>query len=372
MTHRDASGAPDGRSDTLQLPSLRQWTPYAHTALVWVLACMRLFAQATATPENHAGHVPIISGGAGYVHNVTGGGPTLEPQVDPVLLVPFGRHVLLESRTDFTGFFQRENFTSGPFKGKVFTDVEYAQLDWLANTHAIVVGGHYLLPFGLYNERLGPIWIRNLQDPPYTASVGTRTSGAGNGLMVRGVAAQTPEMSIQYTAYYSASSDVEQLGSARAAGGDASVFFPARRLEIGGSGQRFLQDHHINNGAAYVSWQPLEASLDLKAEYDASYYGRGYWLETAYKLDHVSPHAAIQKAQFVGRIEQVFPLHGGGNGLPSINNTRFDAGLNYYLKDNLRLVSSYGRNFNSQQNLNVWNAGITYRFTIPLWFGEER
>jgi hypothetical protein len=110
----------------------------------------------------------------------------------------------------------------------------------------------------------------------------------------------------------------------------------------------------------------------VKGEFDASYNGRGYWLEGAYKLDHASSHAAIQKAQFVGRIQQVFPQHGGGNGLPHVDSARFDAGLNYYLKDNLRLVSSYGRNFNSQQNLNIWNAGITYRFTIPLWFGEER
>ena len=372
MPHRTSLERLMPWSNTLQMPSLRQWTPYAHTALVWVFACMRLFAQATATEENHAGHVPIISGGAGYVHNVAGGAPVLEPQVDPVLLVAFGSHVLLESRTDFTGVFARENLTSGPFKGKVFTDVEYAQLDWLADTHAIVVGGRYLLPFGLFNERLGPLWIRNLQDPPFTASIGTRTTGAGDGLMLRGVAAQTPEMDLQYSAYFSVRSDVEQLGSARAAGGDASVFFPRLRLEVGGSGQAFLQDHHINNGAAYVSWQPLEASLDVKGEYDASYYGRGYWLEAAYKLDHASSHAAIQKAQFVGRIEQVFPQHGGGNGLPHVDSTRFDAGLNYYLKDNLRLVSSYGRNFNSQQNLNAWNAGITYRFTIPLWFGEER
>ena len=95
-------------------------------------------------------------GGAGYIHNVSGGVQTLEPQIDPVLLVPFGRHLLLESRTDFTGFFERQNLTSGPFKGKVFKDVEYAQLDWLADSHAIVVGGRYLLPFGLYNERLEP------------------------------------------------------------------------------------------------------------------------------------------------------------------------------------------------------------------------
>jgi hypothetical protein len=356
----------------LQLPNHRQWSPHLHTVLVWVFSCARLFSQASTGAESEAGYVPIISGGAGYIHNVAGGAPTLEPQVDPVLLVPFGRHVLLESRTDFTGFFQRQNLTSGPFKGMVFKDVEYAQLDWLADTHVIVVGGRYLLPFGLYNERLGPIWIRNLQDPPFTASVGTRNTGAGDGMMLRGVAMQTPQMSLQYTGYFSVRSGINQFGSARAAGGDASVFFPRLRFEAGGSGQRFLQQQRINNGAAYISWQPLEGSADIKAEYDYSYFGYGYWLEAAYKLNRASSHPLIQRAQFVGRAQEVFPLHGGGNGLPHIQNERFDAGINYYLKDNVRLLATYGRNFNSQLNQNVWNLGVTYRFTIPLWFGEKK
>lgn len=350
----------------------RYWSLYLHTLLVWILACVRLLSQDSAAAGSEAGYIPIISGGAGYVHNVNGGGPTLEPQVNPVLVVPFGRHVLLESRTDFTGFFQRQNFTSGPFKGKVFKTVEYSQLDWLADTHAIVVGGRYLLPFGLYNERLGPIWIRNIQDPPYTASIGTRTTGAGVGMMLRGVAAQTPGMSLQYSAYFSVRSGINQFGSGRAAGGDASVFFPSLRFEVGASGQRFLQNHRINNAAAYISWQPLEGSADIKGEYDYSFFGYGYWLEGTYKLDHASTHPAIQKVQLVTRMEQAFPLNGGGNGLPHVDSKRIDAGINYYLKDNLRLLGTYGRNFNSQQNTNVWNGGITYRFTIPLWFGEKK
>jgi hypothetical protein len=356
----------------VQFKNQRQWGPYLHTLLVWILTCAHVFSQTSSNTDNEAGYVPIISGGAGYIHNVTGGGPTLEPQVNPVLLVPFGRHLLLESRTDFTGFFQRKDFTSGPFKGMVFKNVEYAQLDWLADSHSIVVGGRYLLPFGLYNERLGPIWIRNIQDPPFTASVGTRNTGAGDGLELRGVALQTSKMSLQYTGYFSVRSGINQFGSARAAGGDASVYFPGKRFEVGGSGQRFLQQQRINNGAAYISWQPLEGSADIKAEYDYSYFGRGYWLEAAYKLDRSSSHPLIQKVQLVGRMEEVFPLHGGGNGLPHIQNERVDAGINYYLKDNLRLLATYGRNFNSQLNQNIWNLGVTYRFTIPLWFGEKK
>jgi hypothetical protein len=347
----------------------RKWITYLYSLLV--CTCAPLTAQDTGDQANHAGHIPIISGGFGYVYNVNGGVPVLMPQVSPVLVAPFGRHLLLESRTDFTGVFHRENLTSGPYKGSVFTNVEYSQLDWLANTHVMPVGGRYLLPFGLYNERLAPIWIKNLQDPPLTAAIGILTSGAGDGLLLRGVAVQTPSLSTQYSAYYSVHCGVEQLQSARTAGGDVSVFFNKPRFEIGTSYQRFLESRHINNSAVYVSWQPLEASLDVKSEYDYSYFGSGYWLEGAYRLERLSLPSLIQRVQFVGRMAQVFPQNGGGNGIPRVRTDRFDAGLNYYLRDNLRLVSSYARSFSSQRNANVWNAGFTYRFTIPLWFGGK-
>ncbi len=342
--------------------------------LTIVLTCVivhQVDAQDSADSGNNAGHAPVIQGGAGYVHNVSGGAPTLEPQIDPVLLIAFGRHFLLESRTDFTGFFQRQDQTSGPFTGKVFKTVEYAQIDWLANTHATVVGGRYLLPFGLYNERLEPIWIRNLQDSPLTASVGTRTTGAGDGLMVRGVALQRPAISAQYSVYGSAHSGINQFDSARTAGMDASVFLPGKRLEVGSSWQRFLENRHITSGAFYLSWQPPSTGLDVKAEQDISYFGHGYWIEAAYRESRMSLPQFARSLQPVVRMQQFFPSNGGGNGLPRVRTERFDFGVNYYLRDNLRLLSSYGRSFESQRNLNIWNLGLTYRFTIPLWFGGK-
>jgi hypothetical protein len=323
--------------------------------------------QQPAPAEDHAGFVPVISGGAGYVHNVNGGVTTLEPQINPVLLIPFGRHVLLESRTDFTGFFERENLTNGPFKGKVFKTVEFAQVEWLANTHMTVVAGKYLLPFGIYNERLQPIWIKNLQDAPITAVIGTRTSGSGDGFQLRGVAIQHPEYVIQYTAYFSARSNINQLQAARTAGGDVSIFLPRTRLEVGTSYQRFLQSRQINSAAVYIAWQPRQLPVDLKAEFDGSYYGKGYWLESAYNFTSLPIPAFVRKTQAVGRVQHFFPSNGGGNSLPRVNTQRVDFGLNYYLRDDLRFISSYGRSFSSQRNANVWNIGFTYRFLFPLW-----
>lgn len=338
--------------------------------IVAIVFCLSVFGRVEAQDdtENHAGHIPVIIGGAGYAQNVTGGVSSLEPQISPVLLVPFGSHLLLESRVDFLGFFQRENQTSGPFTGKVFKSVDYAQLDWLANSHVIGTAGRYLLPYGLYSERLEPFWIRNLLDGPINTGIGLPSGGSGDGAMLRGVALQRPSYSLQYSAYFSARSNTNQLQASRTAGYDVSIFLPHPRLEIGTSYQRLLQGHEINNVAAYVSWQPPAVPIDLKAEYDRNFYGNGYWLETAYSFQKLPIPSYLQKFQAVGRMQQFYPLNGGGNnGLPTVNTQRFDVGLNYYIHDNLRLLSSYARSFSSQQDVNVWNYGLSYRFTLPLW-----
>jgi hypothetical protein len=336
--------------------------------------CAPLYAQSSPanTRDDHAGYIPVISGGFGYVHNVNGGVTTVSPLASPVLLLPLGSHVLLESRTDFTGFYQRKPQPDGPFKGKVFKNVEFAQLDFLADTHLTVVVGRYLLPFGLYNERLSPIWIKNLQDAPINAAIGTRTSGSGDGVSFRGTVVQRPAYSIQYTAYLSAHSNIQQLQSARVAGGDTSIFLPKARLEIGTSYQRFLESRNINSVAAYVSWQPPKVPVDLKAEYDGSYNGHGYWLETAYNFTQLPVPRLVRKTQVVGRMQQFFPSNGGGNSLPRVDTQKFDFGLNYYFRDDLRFISSYGRTFSSQRNANIWNVGFTYRFLFPLWPGRKK
>ena len=342
--------------------------------IVWIIwGCGYLYAQNADPAQSNAGHVPLISGGFAYIQNVNGGVNSLEPQAVPVLLVPFGPHVLLESRAAFTGIFQREQGTSGPYKGKVYNSVEYAQLDWLASTYVTGTAGRYLLPFGLFNERIDPIWIRNLQDPPITASIGSGVSGAGDGAMLRGVMAQTPSYSIQYSGYFSSLSTIHKLEASRTAGGDASVNLPRARLEAGSSYQRLLQDRHINSVAAYLSWQPPATPLDVKAEYDYSFYGYGYWIEAAVWMDRIAQMPAfLKKFQLVGRMQQTYPSHGGGNGIPSVDTKRFDTGLNYYIRDNLRLVSSYGRQFNRPVDVNIWNFGFTYRFMFPLWFGKGK
>src|ERR1035438_9373470 len=96
-------------------------------------------AQDNLQAHTTAGYVPVISGAFAYIQNTSGGVQSLVPQIVPVLLAPMGHSLLLESRVEFTGFFQRENLPSEPFSGryagKADKTVDYAQLDRLAHSH---------------------------------------------------------------------------------------------------------------------------------------------------------------------------------------------------------------------------------------------
>jgi hypothetical protein len=262
--------------------------------------------------------------------------------------------------------------TSGPYAGKVFKTVDYAQLDWLADSRVIAVAGHYILPFGLYGERLAPVWIRNLQDFPITYEIGNHPEPSGDGFMLRGAAASLANANIQYSAYFSARSSINQLAAARAVGGDTSIFFPSRRVEAGLSYQRTLEGYQINSEAAYLTWQPQRASVDVKAEYDRNHYGDGYWIEAAHSPQQfLFAPDFFRHMQLVGRMEQLFVRNGGGHGLAGVDQQRPEVGLNYLIHDDWKVVSSYGRLFSSSGDTNIWNFGFTYRFVWPLWPGKK-
>ncbi len=69
----------------------------------------------------------------------------------------------------------------------VETEVEYAQIDWLAHDNATVVMGKYLTPFGSFIEKLHPAWINKLPTSPLPYQHGQSLVPFGQtGLQVRG------------------------------------------------------------------------------------------------------------------------------------------------------------------------------------------
>jgi hypothetical protein len=311
--------------------------------------------------------VPLLQGSAGFLTTFDGGDPHLGPIVTPVVLVPISQRWLVEARATFESDLAQQPGMSG-FHGLLQKEVDYAQLDFIANPYLTVTVGRFLTPFGIFNERLYPIWIRNLQRDPLILPIGIGPSNASTGAMLRGGFKAAPQFNINYTVYYSALSSVSPVNSDRFAGGRAGIFIPKARLEVGGSFQHLLQDERSNLFGFHAIWQPLALPLDIRAETARSRRGSGYWIEPAYRLSQLPFwRNQMRRWQVVARMQQFYPgTLPGGDSLPDVNTRVFEAGLNYYLMDGLKATGSYGRQFSAEGNKNVWTFGITYRFVVPL------
>jgi len=338
-------------------------------AAVALLASICAFpSKAQTTPvDEEVKPIPLFTGSAGFVSNFQGGQPDLHPLLTPLLLVPIGQHWVFETRATFETDLVQVPGRSGYHGGPVQKEVEYAQIDYIGNPYMTVTVGRFLTPFGIFNERLYPIWIRNLQSDPLILPIGIGPSNASLGAMVRGGFKAHPKFNINYAAYFSTLSTTTPVNSDRFAGMRAGIFVPAVRLEIGGSFQHGLQDARSNAFGFHGIWQPPSLPLDLRTEYARSIAGSGYWAEAAYRLGQISWHQnQFRRTQLVARVQQYFVGSNAAAALQSVNIQAFEFGLNYYFIDGLKLASNYGRQFSSAGNRNIWTMALTYRFVVPL------
>ena len=332
-----------------------------------------LYAQSLSQPPQDANQpdndkpVPLFTGSAGFITTFDGGDPHLGPIFTGVILVPLGDRWLFESRGTFESDMVQLPGRSG-FHGVVEKELEYAQVDFIANPYLTITAGRFLTPFGIYNERLYPIWIRNLQSDPLILPIGIGPSNASTGAMLRGGFSANRDVTINYSLYFSAPSNFEPLTSERTVGGRAGLFFPKARLEIGGSLQHLLQDERSNLFGTHFIWQPPSLPLDIRAEIVHSRRGSGYWLEPAYRLTQLPFwRNEMRRTQIVARLQQFFVGDlPGSDDLPPVNTQQFEFGVNYYFMDGLKGTANYGRQFSAEGNKNVWTFGVTYRFVVPL------
>jgi hypothetical protein len=344
----------------------------AHLAGVLLLVALSALQIAAQTPDQDQENekpVPILTGSAGAFSFVTGGQNLIDTQINPILLVPFGDHWLVEARAEFEGQFQRPP-GGGPYGGPVNKHVDYAQVDYIAGPYLTVTAGRFLTPFGIFNERLYPVWIRALQPDPLILPINTAPS---DGAMLRGGLPVSANVNLNYAAYVSATSiGIGSVDSERHVGGRMGLFFPASRLEVGGSWQKTLQDDRKNAFGFHMGWQPAKAPLNLRAEFAHSFEGSGYWIEGVYRLSQATFwQKALRHTEVVARQQQ---FHTGSIdaddaaalGLPSANTRESDFGVNYFLRDGLKGIFSYGRQFSSAGNFNQWSFGFAYRWMVPL------
>lgn len=313
--------------------------------------------------------VPLISGGGGFLTSTNGGNTSYIPTIVPVLAAPLGPNVLIESRANLLEDF----FPPGggkPYDHTHFVGVSYIQADYFATSHLTLVGGYFLTPFGTYNERLSPIWISNLQDAPLISSLGAVGSSVLGG-QVRGNAYSNSHVSLDYAAFYSAHSSNEQIVSQHATGGKFEAYFPKQQLEIGYSYDRVLQGTHSNFNGLHVWWTPQKLPLKVRSQYSHGIHSQGYWIETDYRLSKFGgEQSVIGRFEPVFRMQQTFRNSAGSDGVPGQDTQRADFGLDYHLPHEVRINTSYARQFSASGNRNVWETGIVYRFLFPTWKGK--
>jgi hypothetical protein len=331
------------------------------SAISTLVLCSQLLGQ---EPEDKS--VPILTGGVAFFNKVAAGQAQNIPSTAPVLLVPIGDNWLVEARGNISETY-RENPTTRAYGGLTSYGVVYVQADYIVNQYLTVVSGRFLTPFGLYNERMLPLWIRYLQNAPISASL---ISGSSNGAEIRGgFRAGNAPINVTYSAYYSAAETNHILASARSSGGRIGIFVPASRLEVGGSFQKILGRGGAYIAGSHLEWQPNTMPLTIRSEYIWSQHqGSSYWIESVYRLSRVS---YLRHLELVGRAQQYFSGTPSTSmatvaGLPSTNAQQGDVGLNYYWRDGLKTVASYGRQFSANRDYNTWCIGMSYRFAVPL------
>jgi hypothetical protein len=319
-------------------------------------------------PALHAQNTPMITGAVGFLSSQNLGNEFFQPVAAPVVVAPIGDRFLAEARFNFDGFYQQSNRT-GPYHGSFFKSTQVLQLDFMAHPKLTIVVGRYLTPFNTYNERLSQLWIQNFQDAPIISALGTRTTGSGDGIQLRGNLYSDNRVHLDYTTWFSVRSNVGQFQAARTAGLRGIAFFPGTRIEIGGSYARFLQQTNYNTMGAHFYWLPYRSPLQVRAEYARTAGGQGYWIENSYRLSQLGGSQSI-----IGRLEPLFRMQQyfrnapfAGDGAPSADTKQADFGLDYHFTQNIRFNSSYSRVFSTIGNGNVWDLAITYRLLYPLW-----
>ncbi len=240
----------------LQLERKKVFFAIISLSLLFCLAPSFLSAQ-TAYDERP---IPILTGNAGYFTTVDRGNSELAPEINPVLLLPLGNRWLVEARAGFEGDFERQD-PNGPYKGVVSKDIDYLQADYIANRYVTVTAGRFLTPFGIYNERLYPIWIRDLHEVPLIFGLNPESS---DGVMLRGGFAVSSKANLNYATYFSTNSSVNKFESDRVAGGRVGFFFPGPRVEVGASFRKELQEDRTNAFGFHFAWQPMRVPLNVR------------------------------------------------------------------------------------------------------------
>ena len=138
----------------------RGWFPWGKLMVMCLLvATIPASAVAQSRSDRIVPTTNIVATGygtVGYVYRTEGDNENeFTAAFNPIFLYQFEDKILFEAEFEF----ELEG-------GVTETGLEYAQIDYIASDNLVLVGGKFLLPFGVFGERLHPTWINKFPTAP--------------------------------------------------------------------------------------------------------------------------------------------------------------------------------------------------------------
>ena len=303
---------------------------------------------------------------------------TFSAQFNPIFLWKLDDRLFFESELEF----ELES-PEGAESSETETSVEYANMTYILNDYMTAGAGKFLLPFGIFNERLHPAWINKLPDRPlpYDDEVGLAPE-AGIGAFLRG-AIPADSMKFKYAFYVdngpalitdnpdkAGMLDLDNFNDDnhnKAVGGRLG-FLPIPELEMGYSiqGAKVNQNDFPNVDmllqAVDLSYKrqidDIKGTIDMHAEYvwsevdDATYgpsatpsFGplrfdndrEAYYIQASYRPTQAD-EKFLKNLEFVLRYDS---LNVPDNAPGSVDEHRWTPGIDYWLNPSTVLKVAY-------------------------------
>ncbi|GMR13163.1 MAG: hypothetical protein BMS9Abin29_1365 [Gemmatimonadota bacterium] len=182
--------------------------------------------------------------------------------MSPLLLFQFGDQFLYEAELEFD---IEEGVTN--------TSLEYAQIDFFMSDHLTMVAGKFLVPFGVFGERLHPTWINRLPSRPPLYGHGGESGPqpllpvmADFGVMLRGSWDLGKGKGITGSAYITQGPSIEE-GHGDGAAGDVVELIP--EFQFGEDSNDINNDKMLGGRIAFVLAPRFEIDLSgFTGEFD--------------------------------------------------------------------------------------------------------
>jgi hypothetical protein len=315
---------------------------------------------------------PVISGAVGFLSTTNKGPTSFNPTFQPVAVVPITRHFLFENR-DSIAESVTPRLQDKSDQTRLSRNVVYLQMDYLAAPHVTFVAGKFLTPFASFNEQIGSLWVNNFLTGPLILAIGGLGTEATGGQM-RGSLFANGKMNVDYATFFSANVGGKYFTSSRATGGRVNFYLPSSGVQFGASYDHMFEGEHRNAIGGHFWWEPHTIPLTIRSEYAHGTHAQGYWIETGYRLSQINGAES-----WIGRLEPLFRMQqtfrnspDSTDGLPAVDEQLADFALDYYLPHEVRIDTSYSRQFSSTGSGNIWRTGLIYRFLFPAWPGKQR